>query len=346
MAGTLPPDFAAKADAFVAAQAAKAQTVATRKASQQAIEAFAPLLPEMIGGSADLTGSVFTNWSGSKVGHARRTRQLRELRRARVRHDCDRQRPRAAWRLHSVRRHVPDVLRLRAQRIAHGGADEAALDLRVHARLDRPRRGRPHAPVGRARGEPCASFPGWTSGGRATPSRRRSPGQPRSSARTGRRACCFTRQNVALRATRRPRRSPAIARGGYVLADFDASRKAAGRADRHRLRGRARPGRARGARRRKASPRASCRCPAPSVFDRQDAAYRASVLPARRAARRGRGRRHRWLAQIRRRGRRSERRGSRHRHLRRIGAGRVLFKHFGFTVEHVVATVRRVLGAQ
>ena len=58
--------------AFVAAQAAKGETVATRKASQQAIEAFAQRLPEMIGGSADLTGSVFTNWSGSKAGRGRR----------------------------------------------------------------------------------------------------------------------------------------------------------------------------------------------------------------------------------------------------------------------------------
>ena len=44
----------------------KAETVATRKASQQTIEALAPELPGFIGGSADLTGSVFTNWSGSK----------------------------------------------------------------------------------------------------------------------------------------------------------------------------------------------------------------------------------------------------------------------------------------
>ncbi len=45
----------------------KAETIATRKASQQAIEALAPDLPGFIGGSADLTGSVFTNWSGSKA---------------------------------------------------------------------------------------------------------------------------------------------------------------------------------------------------------------------------------------------------------------------------------------
>ena len=53
---------------FVQQQNEKAETVATRKASQQAIEALAPMLPELIGGSADLTGSVFTNWSGSKAG--------------------------------------------------------------------------------------------------------------------------------------------------------------------------------------------------------------------------------------------------------------------------------------
>ncbi len=39
--------------------------MATRKASQQALEALAPTLPELLGGAADLTGSVFTNWSGS-----------------------------------------------------------------------------------------------------------------------------------------------------------------------------------------------------------------------------------------------------------------------------------------
>jgi transketolase len=65
MGGALPDDFPARADAFVAAQAGRGETIATRKASQQAIEAYAHLLPELIGGSADLTGSVFTNWSGS-----------------------------------------------------------------------------------------------------------------------------------------------------------------------------------------------------------------------------------------------------------------------------------------
>ena len=64
-AGRLPDAFAATADALVATQTEKAATLATRKASQQAIEAFAKVMPEMLGGAADLTGSVFTNWSGS-----------------------------------------------------------------------------------------------------------------------------------------------------------------------------------------------------------------------------------------------------------------------------------------
>jgi transketolase len=65
VAGLLPADWAGIVDAFCARQADAAATIATRKASQQAIEAYAPRLPELIGGSADLTGSVFTNWSGS-----------------------------------------------------------------------------------------------------------------------------------------------------------------------------------------------------------------------------------------------------------------------------------------
>ncbi len=65
MAGDLPADWATTSAAFIAAQAAKGQAVATRKASQQALEAYAPVLPELLGGSADLTGSVFTDWSGS-----------------------------------------------------------------------------------------------------------------------------------------------------------------------------------------------------------------------------------------------------------------------------------------
>ena len=61
--GQLPTDWANKADGFINETNDKAQTVATRKASQFALNGFGPFLPEFIGGSADLTGSNYTNWT-------------------------------------------------------------------------------------------------------------------------------------------------------------------------------------------------------------------------------------------------------------------------------------------
>jgi transketolase len=65
-AGTLPAGWAEHAAKAIAAINDKAETVATRKASQIAINALAPALPEFLGGSADLTGSNLTNWVGCK----------------------------------------------------------------------------------------------------------------------------------------------------------------------------------------------------------------------------------------------------------------------------------------
>ena len=64
MAGDLPEDFAEKARAFIQATNEKAETIATRKASQLSLTAYAAVLPEMLGGSADLTGSNLTDWKG------------------------------------------------------------------------------------------------------------------------------------------------------------------------------------------------------------------------------------------------------------------------------------------
>ena len=65
MKGELPKNFAQTAvDAVIAAHT-KAETVASRKASQLALEAFTAALPEMLGGSADLTGSNLTNTSST-----------------------------------------------------------------------------------------------------------------------------------------------------------------------------------------------------------------------------------------------------------------------------------------
>ncbi|WP_448670674.1 transketolase [Pseudoxanthomonas mexicana] len=64
--GELPADFAAQADAYIAKVQAEGPVIASRKASQNAIEAFAPLLPELVGGSADLAHSNLTLWKASK----------------------------------------------------------------------------------------------------------------------------------------------------------------------------------------------------------------------------------------------------------------------------------------
>jgi len=65
--GQLPSYFSAKADEFIAKCQSSDDNIPSRKASQNCIEAYASLLPELIGGSADLTGSNLTNWSGSSA---------------------------------------------------------------------------------------------------------------------------------------------------------------------------------------------------------------------------------------------------------------------------------------
>ncbi|MDX8382166.1 MAG: transketolase [Ghiorsea sp.] len=64
--GDLASNWEAGADAFIAEVAAKGDTIASRKASQNAIEALAKITPEFLGGSADLAGSNLTLWSGAK----------------------------------------------------------------------------------------------------------------------------------------------------------------------------------------------------------------------------------------------------------------------------------------
>ena len=66
MAGDLPADFAEKAAQYIAEVAAKGASIASRKASQDSLNAYGPLLPELLGGSADLAGSNLTLWSGCK----------------------------------------------------------------------------------------------------------------------------------------------------------------------------------------------------------------------------------------------------------------------------------------
>jgi len=62
----LPEEFAGKAEMYIRECQDKNEKIASRKASQNAIETYGSLLPELIGGSADLAGSNLTIWSGSR----------------------------------------------------------------------------------------------------------------------------------------------------------------------------------------------------------------------------------------------------------------------------------------
>jgi transketolase len=64
--GDLPSDWEKKANEFIKSVIDKGETIASRKASQNTLNGFGPLLPEFMGGSADLAGSNLTIWSGSK----------------------------------------------------------------------------------------------------------------------------------------------------------------------------------------------------------------------------------------------------------------------------------------
>ena len=66
VAGDLPADFETQSQTYVEQLQAEGSNLASRKASQNTINAFGPLLPELLGGSADLAGSNLTKWSGSK----------------------------------------------------------------------------------------------------------------------------------------------------------------------------------------------------------------------------------------------------------------------------------------
>jgi transketolase len=65
--GALPADWQEKSRAFIEKQSVEGAEIATRKASEVALNGLGPLLPELIGGSADLTGSNLTYWKGSRA---------------------------------------------------------------------------------------------------------------------------------------------------------------------------------------------------------------------------------------------------------------------------------------
>ncbi len=342
IAGELPADFSRKAAAFVAAQAAKGETVATRKASQQAIETFAAALPEMIGGSADLTGSVFTNWSGSKavsrtssgnyVNFGVREFGMSAIANGLALHggfipyvgtfltfsDYARNAVRMAA---LMKAHVVFVYTHDSIGLGEDGPTHQAIEHAATLRLI------PNMNVWR----PCdivETALAW---------------QAAIERRDGPSALLFTRQNVPFQ-KRADASMPQIRRGGYVLADFadaNAARRAVVIATGSEV------AIAIAARDALAAEGISVRVvsmPCTSVFDSQNAAYRASVLPAgvARVAVEA-GSTDGWRKYV---GAADDPRGA------VVGLdtfgesapGSVLFKHFGFTADAVAAAVRRVLG--
>jgi len=342
MGSELPLLWGETATAVVAAAAAKGENVATRKASQSTLEALAPMLPELVGGSADLTGSVFTNWSGSKpIGRQQPGNYLhfgvREFAMSAIANglalhggvipyvgtfltfsDYARNAVRMAalMKLRSIFVYTHDSIGLGEDGPTHQAVEHTA-SLRLIPGLDVWR--------------PCdttETAAAWV----AAIERERGPT-----------ALILTRQSVPFQA-RDAAQCADIRRGGYVLADWGlgVARRVVIIATGSEV------ALAMGARTALALAGIDARVvslPSTSVFERQDDNYRASVLPpgiARVAVEAGvtAG----WRAYV---GAADDPRGA------VVGldtfgesapAG-VLFKHFGFTVDAVVAAAQRVTTA-
>ena len=339
MSGALPDAFPATAAGFVTAQAEKRENVATRKASQQAIEAYAKVVPEMIGGSADLTGSVFTNWSGSVPVTASQPGNyvnygVREFAMAAIANGLalhagfipytgtfltfsdymrNAVRMAALMKLRTIFVFTHDSIGLGEDGPTHQSIEHAA-SLRLIPQLDVWR--------------PCDTVETAVAWKNAL------------ERRDGPTALLFTRQNVAFSA--RAAGMETIERGGYVLADFahDAGTRCVVIATGSEV------PLALGARDIVAKEGIDVRVvsmPCTQAFDRQDAAYRRQVLPSgipRVAVEAGTT--DGWRKYV---GAIDDP------HAAVVGIDRfgesapagVLFKHFGFTPEHVAETIRGVM---
>jgi transketolase len=334
IAGELPANWSAATRELVTQINAQAQTVATRKASQNAIEGLGKLLPELVGGSADLAGSNLTLWSGSKgvtrgdggnyVYYGVREFGMCAIVNGLALHggvipyggtflvfsDYARNALRVAalMKVRSIFVFTHDSIGLGEDGPTHQSVEHAA-SLRLIPNMDVWR--------------PCdtvESAVAWI----AAVERRDGPS-----------SLLFSRQNVAFQ-RRDAATIEAIRRGGYVLADAPGARAviiATG----------SEVPLATGAQAKLAAEGVPVRVvsmPSTSVFDRQDPAYRSSVLPRglpRVAVEAGVT--DYWRKHV---GLEGEVIG-----IDRFGEsapGPELFTFFGFTVDNVVAAVKRVIG--
>ena len=111
--GDIPPAVGEAIAAFKAKVAAEKPAWATRKSSQEALEVINPVLPDTVGGSADLTGSNNTKTASLEGRDPHRSgRPLRLLRHPRARDGRRHERHGAAWRRDPLWRHLPGVHRL------------------------------------------------------------------------------------------------------------------------------------------------------------------------------------------------------------------------------------------
>ena len=337
IAGELPGGWAEHVRSLVERVNAKAETVATRKSSQNVLEALAPVLPELFGGSADLTWSNLTMWSGSKLLNGAPAGNylsygVREFGMCAIANgialhggfvpyvgtfltfsDYARNalRMAAIMKLRTIFVFSHDSIGLGEDGPTHQAVEHSA-SLRLIPNMDvwRP-------------GDSVESVVAWA----AAIERRDGPT-----------SLLFTRQNVAFQ-SRDPDAIAAMRRGGYVLADAAHPRAVI-------IATWSEVPLALGAKAKLAEEGIAVRVvsmPCTSVFDRQDAAYRAAVLPPG-LPRVGveAGVTDYWRKYV---GAVDDPRGAVV-GIDRFGEsapGGELFKFFGFTVENVASAVKRVL---
>ena len=333
MNGELPGNFNEVADAYIKLCMEKQETIATRKASQNAIQAFASTFPEFLGGSADLTGSNLTNWkecipvrhnqAGNHINYGVREFGMSAIMNGITLHggylpfgatfltfsDYSRNaiRMAALMQIRTLFVFTHDSIGLGEDGPTHQSVEHIS-SLRLIPNLDNWR--------------PCdtvESAVAW---------------QQAILRKSGPSTLIFSRQNLAFQ-PRSPEQVAQISKGGYVLQDpagakvvliatgseVDLAVKAAAE-----LAGKGIPARV-------------VSMPSTDVFDRQDASYKASVLP-------------RGLPRV---AIEAGVTGFWYKYVGLEGAvvgidsfgesapAGVLFKHFGFTVENVVAKVNVVL---
>lgn len=332
MAGDLPANWTEATNAIIAATNEKAEGVATRKASQNAIGALAPLLPEFLGGSADLTGSNLTS-TGSFV-HVDASKPgnyisygVREFGMAAIMN---------GMALHGGLIPFGGTFHMFSDYMRNGMRMSALMHQRVIYVLT-------HDSIGQGEDGPTHQPIETTSGLRYIP--RMDVWRPGTSTETtvawvaavekkdGPASLVLSRQNVAGM-KHDAAQLPLMRKGGYVLSEVAGAQvtligtgselelvvKAAAELN------------ANGVKTRVVS------MPSTNVFDRQDAAYKASVLGTAKRVAVEAGVTDFWRKYV---GLEGAVVG-----IDTFGEsapGGVLMKHFGFTVENVVATVKSVL---